>query len=739
MPETVLAHRRTPHMLLSPAGKMLDPTAMRALDLSADDILTMYRRMLLTRLFCDAANASARRGQMAIFISSKGQEAAEVASASALAEHDWIFWYMRSWGAAITRGITLETLFKMLYGVADQQIAAHILAQRSMLPYILVGHNLPHAVGFAASKAMRGEEAVIMAYFGDGATSTADFHGAANFAAIHHLPIVFFCHNNGVAVSTPLACQTAVPIYTKARAYGFPGVIVDGRDPFAVYEATRKALRRAREKRLPTLIEAVVDRLDPHTTAIGVDQRTAPEQAAMQCRDPLARMRHFLLSPETYALCGVEWSQAQDLALHAQLAQEVRAAVDTHTLLGDEAHRCKQGKQLIDSARALHTAPAVQPAYGVPPQTDGALVQPEIIADVNCCDAYGIAIHDIFHFDAQAIYLGEDIGKIGGVFRNVGIHKDLLGTLGLERYREHVVVNYVALADVFSPCRFIDTPLDEYGTAGIAVGLALDGRTVFLEGQFSGFVYAMMNHIVAHMARFRQRSAGCLRQAVTVVLPYGGGIPLIEHHREEEVALFLNTPGLTIACPATPQEFYDLAWAAAASEKPVLLFIPKLLYRDSRVRSSLRRRRPEQDLEHFGARIARAAHANDTGGVTVITFGRMILTALEAAQRAAQHGIPVEVLALRTLKPLPLEAIFQSIEKTKRLVTVEEAPVSGGFGEHLVANVTRDPTMLATLWATPRCVGAPDIDHPPVPYYASYIPQTENVLQAIMDTFHDEF
>src|SRR6266852_2218606 len=142
MPETVLAHRRTPHMLLSPAGKMLDPTAMRALDLSADDILTMYRRMLLTRLFCDAANASARRGQMAIFISSKGQEAAEVASASALAEHDWIFWYMRSWGAAITRGITLDTLFQLLYGIADQQVVAHILERRSMLPYILVGNNL---------------------------------------------------------------------------------------------------------------------------------------------------------------------------------------------------------------------------------------------------------------------------------------------------------------------------------------------------------------------------------------------------------------------------------------------------------------------------------------------------------------------------------------------------------------------------------------------------------------------
>jgi len=696
--------------------------------------------MLLTRMFCEAANASARRGQLPIFISSKGQEAAEVASASALAEHDWIFWYMRAWGAAITRGITLATLFKMMYGVADQQVVTDILERRSMLPYILVGNNLPHAVGFAASKVMRGEDAVVMAYFGDGATSTADFHGAANFAAIHHLPVIFFCHNNGVAVSTPLAYQTAVPIYAKARAYGFPGVIVDGRDPFAVYEATQKAVRRARDKRLPTLIEAVVDRLDPHTTAIGVEQRTAQEQEAMQGRDPLERMRRFLLSPETYALCGIEWSEEQDLALREQLAQDIRAAVDTHTLLGDAAQQRRDGKRLIDQARVLHTTPAVKQAYRVPPPTNGARLQPELVADVNCCDAYGIAMHDIFHFDAQAVYLGEDIGKIGGVFRNVGIHKDLLGPLGLERYREHTIVNYVALADIFSASRFIDTPLDEYGTAGIAVGLALDGRTVFLEAQFSGFVYAMMNHVVAQMARFRQRSAGYLSQSVTVVLPYGGGIPLIEHHREEEVAPFLNIPGLTIACPATPQEFYDLAWAAAASEKPVLLFIPKLLYRDSQVRSPLRRRRPEHDIEHFGARVAHAARASDTGGVTVIAFGRMTLTALAAAQRAEEeHGIPVEVLALRTLKPLPREAIFQSLEKTRRLVTVEEAPVSGGFGEHLVANITGDPTMLATLWATPRCVGAPDVDPPLVPYYASYIPQTEDVLQAITGTFHEEF
>src|SRR5262249_49297000 len=163
------------------------------------------------------------------------------------------------------------------------------------------------------------------------------------------------------------------------------------------------------------------------------------------------------------------------------------------------------------------------------------------------------------------------------------------------------------------------------------------------------------------------------------------------------------------------------------------------LYRDSRVRSSLRRRRPEHAIEQFGARLARAAHASDTGGVTVVAFGRMILTALAAAERAEEHGIPVEVLALRTLKPLPREAICQSIEKTKRLVTVEEAPVSGGFGEHLVASITSDPTMLATLWATPRCVGAPDVDPPLVPYYASYIPQPEDVLQAITDTFHEEF
>ncbi len=156
MSETILAHRRMPRMMLSLVGKMLDTASMQELGLSADDILTIYRRMLLTRIFCDAANASARRGQMPIFISSKGQEAAEVASAYALAAHDWIFWYMRSWGAAITRGVTIDTLFKMLYGVEGPQVAAHILAQRSMLPYILVGNHLPHAVGFAASKAMDG-------------------------------------------------------------------------------------------------------------------------------------------------------------------------------------------------------------------------------------------------------------------------------------------------------------------------------------------------------------------------------------------------------------------------------------------------------------------------------------------------------------------------------------------------------------------------------------------------------
>src|SRR5262249_52980445 len=113
----------------------------------------------------------------------------------------------------------------------------------------------------------------------------------------------------------------------------------------------------------------------------------------------------------------------------------------------------------------------------------------------------------------------------------------------------------------------------------------------------------------------------------------------------------------------------------------------------------------------------------------------MLYTALEAAKRARQQGIDVEVLALRTLKPLPLEAIFHSGEKTNRPPPAAESPGSGGFGEHIVAQVSRDPFMLATLWATPRCVGAPDSDHPPAPYYASYIPQPEDVLKAIEGTF----
>src|SRR5262249_224502 len=155
--------------------------------------------------------------------------------------------------------------------------------------------------------------------------------GAANFAAIHNLPIVFFCHNNSIAVSTSLEYQTAVPIYHKARAYGFPGVIVDGRDPFAVYEATNKALPRPREHRVPTAIEAVVDRPDPPTTAIGVELRTGQEKEAMQGRDPLERMRRFLLSHEAQELCGIAWSEDQDRTLKAQLEQEVRSAAELHT------------------------------------------------------------------------------------------------------------------------------------------------------------------------------------------------------------------------------------------------------------------------------------------------------------------------------------------------------------------------------------------------------------------------
>jgi 2-oxoisovalerate dehydrogenase E1 component alpha subunit len=264
-----------------------------------------YRTMALARAVDELMWVVGAQGKAHFILTSRGHEAAQVASAAALRPgHDYVFTYYRSMAAALQLGVTPEQIFLSVLAKRDdpfaggRQLPNHfsIAALRLVSGSSSVATQLPHAAGAGWAARVKGEDFVAVAYFGDGATAKGEFHEALTFAGIWKLPVIFFCENNGLAISVPVHLESPAPIWKKAEGYGMPGVRVDGGDPAAVFAAMTEAVARARSGEGPTLIEAEVVRLVAHSNAD--DQtvyRTAGELATAQAADPARRVRAALL------------------------------------------------------------------------------------------------------------------------------------------------------------------------------------------------------------------------------------------------------------------------------------------------------------------------------------------------------------------------------------------------------------------------------------------------------------
>ena len=262
--------------------------------LADTELRSLYRAMLLGRRLDERMVRLQRQGRIGTFAPTKGQEAAQIGSIFTLRPTDWMVPSFRETAAMIWRGWPIEKLLLFFAGHLEGGQPAP--DQHDLPIAIPVSTQLPHAVGLAYAAQYRGDDAVVMAYFGDGATSEGDFHEAMNFAGVWHVPVIFVCQNNQWAISVPLKKQThSRTIAQKALAYGLPGIQVDGNDVLAVYAAAREAVERARAGDGPTLIECVTYRLGVHTTADDPTKyRTAEEVAMWEQKDPLTRFRGYL-------------------------------------------------------------------------------------------------------------------------------------------------------------------------------------------------------------------------------------------------------------------------------------------------------------------------------------------------------------------------------------------------------------------------------------------------------------
>jgi 2-oxoisovalerate dehydrogenase E1 component alpha subunit len=308
------------------------PRVHAELGLSDDEAIALYRLMVLARSVDERQWIMNRQGRQAFVISCQGHEAAQVGSAAALRRGvDVMCPYYRDLAAVLTFGATARDAFLEALARAagpwsgGRQMPAHFSSPelRILSSGSAVATQIAHAVGAALAARVRGEDSVAIAYFGDGATSKGDFHEAVNFAAIHRLPAIFFCQDNGYAISVPVSKQMPVRhVADRAPAYGIPGIVVDGTDLLAVYRVTRDAVERARRGEGPTLIDAMCVRLTAHSSDDNQFRyRSREEVEAERARDPIVRYRSYLLDAGLL-------DEAADRRLRAEVAEETEAALE---------------------------------------------------------------------------------------------------------------------------------------------------------------------------------------------------------------------------------------------------------------------------------------------------------------------------------------------------------------------------------------------------------------------------
>jgi 2-oxoisovalerate dehydrogenase E1 component beta subunit len=305
--------------------------------------------------------------------------------------------------------------------------------------------------------------------------------------------------------------------------------------------------------------------------------------------------------------------------------------------------------------------------------------------------------------DPKVLIMGEDVGKLGGVFRITdGLQKD------------------------FGESRVVDTPLAESGIVGTAIGLALRGYRPVCEIQFDGFVYPAFNQIVSQLAKMRYRSRGSIALPVVIRIPFGGGIGAVEHHSESPEVLFAHTAGLrVVACSSGPDAF-TMIQQAIRTDDPVIFFEPKRRYWDKADVDTTASAADALPLD--AARTV--AEGTD---VTLLAYGPMVKVALGAATAAREDGRSIEVIDLRSLSPLDMNRISASVRRTGRCVVTHEAPVSSGLGAEIAARVTEE--CFYHLEAPVLRVGGFSIPYPPSRLEEHYLPDLDRVLDAVDRTF----
>ncbi|PKR81174.1 dehydrogenase [Brumimicrobium salinarum] len=603
---------------------------------SDDELVKIYKRILKPRLIEEKMLILLRQGKISKWFSGWGQEAISVGTTYAMEKDEVILPMHRNLGVFTTRDIPLERLFAQFQGKMsgftkgrDRSFHFGTMDYNIVGMISHLGPQLGIADGIALSSIIKKEKKATLVFSGDGGASEGDFHEALNVAAVWQLPTIFTVENNQWGLSTPsneqFRCKQFVD---KGIGYGMDAYQVDGNNILEVITSVKQISDSIRERPRPFLLECLTFRMRGHEEASGTKYYPEGIQEEWNKKDPVVNFELFLKEE------GLLTDE-----MIAEFSKEIKAEIQNGLdVAGAEDNITPDTDTEIKDLFAEHDQEVVMPAS-------------QNKSEKRLVDAVSDGLRQSMERYPELVLMGQDIADYGGVFK---VTEGFVEQFGKERVR--------------------NTPLCESAIIGAGLGLSIAGMKAMVEMQFSDFVTVGFNQIVNNLAKLHWRWGQ--NADVVVRMPTGAGVAAGPFHSQSTEAWFFHVPGLKIVYPAFPGDAKGLLAAAIEDPNPVLFFEHKFLYRSLK---------EEVYDDYYTTELGKAAVLKEGNDVTIVSYGLGVHWALETLEN--DTSISADLIDLRTLAPLDMETVIESVQKTGKVIVLHEDVEIGGIGAELVTQI----------------------------------------------------